>query len=223
MEVGVKIVSNELSLAKEPFSWDDKATWTTEKQREVTENGIYTIYAKNSGGSVISEKIEVTNIDRTGPKLSAVEKSTEEWTNQDVVVTVSGEDVQPEGTPGCGLADEPYSFDGGATYVAGNTLTVSENGTYDVLLADRLGNRGTGTIEVTNIDKKAPVIVSVNPLNEGWQRESVTVGVNAADAEGGSGLHSEAYSLDGGITWQGTTDFVIAENGVYRVQVRDFV
>ncbi|MBQ8563772.1 MAG: hypothetical protein IJ443_07785, partial [Firmicutes bacterium] len=118
LEAGVEIHSSELSLVSAPYSWDNKTSWVAENVKEITENGTYTVYAKSSGGMIVKETIDVTNIDRTGPGLASVDRSTTDWTNQDVVLTFNGEDVQPEGSMGCGLATQAYSFDGGRTYSA---------------------------------------------------------------------------------------------------------
>lgn len=223
LEAGVDIYSSELSLPGEPYSWDNQASWTAETSKEITENGTYTIYAKSSNGAVVAETINVTNIDRTGPSLSGVDMSTTDWTNQDVVLTFHGEDSQPGGGIGSGLAAQAYSFDGGATYTEENCLTVSGNGTYEVMLMDQLGNVGHGQVEVTNIDKSAPEITGILPMQEGWQPESVMMQIQAGDAEDGCGLHNDAYSLDGGVTWQAEPEFLIAENGQYQVCVRDIL
>lgn len=221
LEAGVDIYSSELSLPGEPYSWDNQASWTAETSKVITENGTYTIYAKSSNGAVVAETISVTNIDRTGPSLSGVDFSTTDWTNQDLVLTFHGLDSQPEGGIGSGLAAQAYSFDGGTTYTEENCLTVSGNGIYEVTMMDQLGNVGHGQVEVTNIDKNAPEITGILPLQEGWQSASVTMQIQAGDAEDGCGLHNESYSLDGGVTWQGAPEFLIVENGEYQVYVRD--
>lgn len=222
LEAGVTIHSSALALAQQPYSWDNQASWSDETTRQVTENGTYTIYAKSSGGTIVGENITVNNIDRTGPILKAVERSTSDWTNQDVTLSLMAEDLQPEGNLGCGLTDKPYSYDGGEAYVAENRLTVSGNGIYEVQLMDSLGNVGYGQIEVNNIDKEVPVISEMTQINEGWQSQNVIMKVWAQDAEGGSGLHEMPFSIDGE-NWQESPEFLFDENGTYTIYVRDVV
>lgn len=220
LEAGVTIYDSSLTLATLPFSWDDQVSWSNETTGQITENGTYTIYAQSSDGTIISENITVSNIDRTGPTLKAVERSTSAWTNEEVTLSLMAEDLQPEGSLGCGLADKPYSYDGGETYVAENCLTVSGNGIYKVQLMDSLGNVGHAQIEVNNIDKKSPVISKIIQVNEGWQSQNVIMKVLAKDAEGGSGLHEMPYSVDGE-NWQESPEFPFYENGTYSIYVRD--
>lgn len=220
LEAGVTIYDGGLALPDTPYSWDGQASWTSDISREITENGVYTVYARSTDGMVVGESVHVTNIDRTGPSLAEVTRSAVDWTKEDVVLTLSGRDVQPDGSDGCGLADLPYSFDGGMTYTEENTLTVSGNGSYEVLLMDRLGNVAQAQLEVSNIDREAPVISGIAAIEEGWQGESVTMQVQAEDAPDGSGLHEAGYSLDGE-TWQEQPEFVFTENGTYQVYVRD--
>lgn len=223
LEAGVNIYDKELTLPSQPYSWDNQATWTEQASTEITENGTYIVCVRDSKGTVVTETINVTNIDRTAPSILGIDKSTTEWTNQDILLIVRASDDQPEGGTGSGLAEQAYSFDEGTTYVEVNSLTVSENGTYKVMIKDQLGNVGTGYVEVSNIDKTAPEITGIVPIEEGWQSDSVIMQIQAADSDAGSGLHSEAYSLDGGVSWQSEPTFLISENGKYQAQVRDLV
>lgn len=220
LETGVSVYNSSLSMAAQPYSWDNQISWTGENTKQVSENGTYTVYAKSSDGTVVGESVNVTNIDRTAPVLKSVEPSIFEWTNQEVILSLVAEDVQPDGSTGCGLAETPYSYDGGVSYVADNNFTASDNGVYEVYLSDALGNKGQAQIEVTNIDKMAPVISDIARTNEGWQSQNVMMKVWAEDIESGSGLHEMAYSLDGEI-WQTEPEFLFSENGVYAIYVRD--
>ena len=220
LEAGVRVLDRKLSLPTAPYSWDGGDSWTAEPTRQVSENGEYAVKARNTAGKIISETIKVKNIDRTGPILTEIMKSEDDWTNQDVVLTFHAEDRQPEGGYGCGLAERPYSYDNGGTYTEENVLTVSGNGSYDVLLIDCLGNQGRTRVEVSNIDKCAPVISGILALQEGWQAENVTLQVKAYDPEGGIGMHEKSFSMDG-VNWQEETEFIISENGNVCFYVRD--
>lgn len=220
LEAGVDIINEDMILAEFPYSWDAKDSWTDETRISAAENGTYSVYAKSAEGTVVSETIEVKNIDRTGPVLTDTLKSTSEWTNQNVTISFMAKDLQPDGSEGCGLAQLPYSYDGGLTYIVDNSLTVSGNGVYAVYLSDNLGNVGNAEIEITNIDKDTPVISGVIPVSEGWQLENVVMQAMASDVEGGSGLHELPYSVDGE-NWQQEPEFILETNGVRTVYVRD--
>ena len=208
-------------LAPNAYSYDGGVTFTEENSHEVTENGIYQLCVQDALGNVSTTQVEVTNIDYTGPSLISQEKSKEDWTNQDLILSISAEDTQPDGSIGSGLAEQPFSFDGGITYTAESAFAVSENGTYTVYMKDRLGNVGEARIEITNIDSGMPVIENVE-IEEAWQREKVTIYVQAKDEENGSGLHVSPYSLDGE-KWQEIPEFIFDKNGSYKIFVRDYV
>lgn len=57
---------------------------------------------------------------------------------------------------GLGLPEEPYSFDGGVTFVSEGKLLVDKNGTYEVLVKDRAGNTTAASLTVTMAVKPAP-------------------------------------------------------------------
>lgn len=220
LQAGVTVKSSGFTLAGKPYSWNQKADWSTQDTLWVAANGKYTVYAASADGKVAGESLTVKNIDRTGPVMTEIQKSETEWTNQVVTVTIEGRDLQEDGTQGCGLAEQPYSYDGGASFTAENSFTVSDNDCITVIMQDKLGNRGQGEVAVTNIDRLPPQVTEVVPVEEGWQQEQITMHIEAEDAEGGCGLHAEAYSLDGE-NWQPQPDFVLTENGDYTAYVRD--
>lgn len=220
LEAGVRVLDGTLRLPASPYSWNTQENWTGETRRQVSENGKYTVYARNAAGEVVSEAVTVKNIDRTAPILSNVERSEEEWTNQDVTLTLFPSDQQPDGSKGCGMAELPISYDGGSSYTQDNMLTVSGNGSFEVCLSDRLGNIGYANVTVSNIDKCGPVITGILAQQEGWQREEVTMQAGAYDPEGGIGMHENSFSLDQE-NWQAEPEFTFTENGEYRLWARD--
>lgn len=73
-----------------------------------------------------------------------------------------------------------------------------------------------------NIDFKAPDIQEISAKAQksgGAAATSVLLHTQAADEE--SGLSAQAYSIDGGMTWQTSPDFTVYRNGMYTVTVRD--
>lgn len=68
-----------------------------------------------------------------------------------------------------------FTVKGGIT-----SFVASENGTYTVISRDALGNVGTKSITITNIDKIAPGI-TITPNGATWQADAVNAEVNITD------------------------------------------
>lgn len=95
---------------------------------------------------------------------------------------------------------------------------VKENGSYEMNAYDQLNNRSANSrVEVSCIDKEAPVIKSAEIIDKGYVTETKIV-VRAID--NGCGLNERAYSVNGG-PWEAAGELTVCENGVYRIKVRD--
>ncbi len=139
-----------------------------------------------------------------------------EWVNSVVVLSVSASDLES------GLASMPYSYDGGATWVTEPTLTVTENGTYTVLVRDLVGNTAQASLTVSNIDTAAPVIDSFTQdefTGDDDSEVKVTLNVLASDME--SDNDSLTYSYDNGNSWVAEPTCTVTKEGTYSVIVKD--
>ena len=175
-------------------------------------NGSYTCEGQDMLGNVAEKKgITVDFIDLTGPVISKLSLQNEGYCKSNVL-TVNASDA------GCGLQTKSYSYNSG-TWTNSNTLTITENGTYTVMVRDALGNVSSKNITVTGIDRSVPVIQSFTQKNKNYCAEDVLT-VVASDT--GSGLAPQAYSFNNG-EWQKDNTFSVKENGVYKVSVRDAV
>lgn len=125
---------------------------------------------------------------------------------------------QTERIPGCGLADAAYSYDGGKTWTSDSFLEVTGNGTYEVMVRDRLGNISSGSFRVDKIDRTAPAAEAV-VRPEGFVKDKAVIILSASDD--GSGLAGRPYSYDGGRTWTADSMHEVEENGDYQAAVRD--
>lgn len=125
---------------------------------------------------------------------------------------------QTERIPGCGLADTAYSYDGGKTWTSDSFLEVAGNGTYEVMVRDRLGNISSGSFRVDKIDRTAPAAEAV-VRPEGFVKDKAVIILSASDD--GSGLAGRPYSYDGGRTWTADSMHEVEENGDYQATVRD--
>ena len=136
--------------------------------------------------------------------MTNIEENPTSWTKGNVTLTINAEDSL------AGLAEKPYSFDGGETWQSENTKTYTENTDGIVIkVKDKLDNINTHeTINITKIDRVRPTITSVTGNPTQLTEEDVTLTISAYDNL--SGL--EAYSFDGGETWQTENTKTYTEN-----------
>ena len=121
---------------------------------------------------------------------------------------------------GAGLAEYPYSFDGGRTWTADPEYRVKENGVCEALVRDAVGNVTRVYARVDRIDNRGPE-VSFLLEPEPWYEGKAVLRILAEDEE--AGLHERAYSYDGGKTWQFFGQLVLEKPGEIHVLVRDAV
>lgn len=197
----------------------------------VTGNGTYTLtihYTESGTEKSTQISHEVSDFDTTAPVIDDVQKSTEQETNQNVILTVSADDNGGSGVAAYRIGDGDWQ--------ESNQLTVTDNGDYIIYAKDRQGNVSDGfPVSVKNIDKIAPTVALA--INGGWSNGNVLLTATADDqvtqysvssVSGGDadvveigGLAPEAYSWDGGITWTSSNTLSASVNGFYSVMVRD--
>ncbi len=71
-------------------------------------------------------------------------------------------------------------------------------GSYMMYFRDEMGNINQVEAVTNMIDDKGPIL-SINKDPSGWSNEAITIFITATDDQ--SGMHEDAYSFDGGITW----------------------
>jgi len=185
----------------------------------VTANGNYKVKVTDNAGNYGFQNTRVSGIDKTEPSASVSVSGTageNGWYTSDVTVTISkAEDTDS------GLAAEPYSFDGGQTWQSASTKTYTETTENVVVyIRDNAGNKTGPFVLNINIDKDSPTIDSASGNPTEWTKDDVTLTVNASD--GAAGLAAEAYSFDGGQTWQAeNTKTYTANTADIVIKVRD--
>ena len=217
-----------MSVAEVPYRWNGGAA-TAESTFEVTANGVYTLQLNadgnaNTGAALVS--VPVSNIDVSAPAVSGHSLNPqEEWTKEGVLMTFKDiQDLQPDGTQGCGLHELPYSYDNGETWVEENYYLYKENGTHTVLIRDALENTATYEVSFSNVDITPPTLTGVEYDDTKNIRTTVlSVSANDLQPDGtkGCGLHELPYSFDGGATWGDISEKQIDSNGTIAVAVRD--
>lgn len=162
------------------------------------------------------------NCDMEGRALANlwIEEPTAEWTKE-LILTPEVELL--DGT--IRLEENPFVWDGGMA--EGNTLKVTENGTYTCQLNIKESSDAadkTISVTVTNIDHKGPQITKKEYDGEQCLSSTLlTIEAEDLQEDGslGAGLHEQPYSYDGGETWTAENVFEIKENGEHLIVVRD--
>ena len=171
----------QYQVVKKGETFDTNTNWTTTEEKEKEIPNLLsgdTVYARLTDGNNVSGTIIKEIRDIKAPEIQQVEGQSQEWTNQDVTLTVTAQDNES------GLQENAYSFDGGKTWQAENTKTYNQNTAGIVIkVRDEAGNEATyQTIDITNIDKTGPEIL----IQEGEiTTKEITVNVTANDKEVG--------------------------------------
>ncbi|QNK56916.1 leucine-rich repeat protein [Paenibacillus sp. PAMC21692] len=192
----------------------------------VSENGVYTVYARDHAGNEAVQSITIENIDRLAPEIGLTPSPTSP-TNGDVTVSVAVTEAG-SGTDSLKWAEgtqtaEYFANEGEALLT--DEFTVSENGDYTVYASDRAGNEAVQSITIANIDRLAPVI-ELTPMPTGPTYGNVTVTVDVGEAGSGinslkwaEGTQTAEYFASEGVTF--TDEFTVSKNGDYTVYARD--
>ncbi len=178
-------------------------------------NGTYTIYAKDNEGNISEgQDYSITAWDFEKPEtVRVIQNPTEDQYSVYRTATVNASDT-------IGYPEKPYfwmkktdSFDyDKADWSSSPDFITVENGTYTVYVRDKAGNYASQDVVISKIDHDAPEIDSVDILLDA--DKNVLISVNASDDT------DMAYCINGG-TWQTEASFQIAEDGIYKIQVKD--
>ncbi len=216
---GLKVQNPAFSLNGTEYSNATKA---------ITKNGTYEFALRTDSNSRASDAkitMKVSNIDNTPPTAKDVYLSAVTWTNKSMKFSLlNAKDLQEDGTPGSGLAEEAYSFDKGKTWTSSNTTWYDENGTYSIYVRDAVGNILDFRQRIAYIDKVNPSIRSVE-YDPAITSTGVELRITADDLDDsgtkGSGIATQGYSFDGGQTWSASPAYYVTENGTVEIAVRD--
>ena len=140
----------EAEEAKAPEETKVLGSWSAENTIMASQNGEYHCLLRDKAGNEREAVCKVDWIDTTAPVVTMEKQG--KWYDGSMEFLICAKDLQPDGTPGCGLAQEAYSFDG-SCYGSKNRLTVSQEGSYTVWVKDALGNVREQTVRLLH-DKK---------------------------------------------------------------------
>lgn len=215
--------SEGCGLHEFPFSYDNGETWVEENHYLYKENGTYTILVRDVLENVAFYEISFSNVDMTSPVITTLEYDDTQNVRK-TTLSVSANDLQPDGTEGCGLHELPYSFDGGVTWGETAEKVIDTNGSVTVAVRDKLENVAMQDITIANIDCYAPFL-NYEMRHDSWTNEDVKIFLHAgdinADGSSGIGLAGNWYSLDGGNSWNNEDVLVFENNCEFRILTRD--
>mgnify|MGYP004638748079 CR=1 FL=1 len=237
------IAESKNKLHEEAYSFDGGMTYQKENYIEVSENKSLEIKVrdeKNNESAVLNEEIQ--NIDTTKPTV-LIEGSTKngEETTSNVLLTAV---VNPDTTPS-GYKYQWYKGSSKIKNATEITYNATSSGSYKVVVTTGSNNSSTSevyTVKIkstssggsskpsggnkkpnknnnpSNNNQKVPPVVKVSGNPTKWTAENVTLKISATAV---NGLHSTAYSFDGGKTYQKENSKTFTSNTKGTIVVRD--
>lgn len=200
----------------------DKEAWKTENTFYISENGIYTFYAKDAVGNVSEgTSITVDKIDKEAPIISSVAIDPDTWTNKAVTLIVAAYDE------GCGLAENAYKMDDGE-WQSSNEFIVDDSEEHIFYVKDKFETEEHTSSMKAKADKHDVVKPTIESIEVKWNLLVRTPDdftskyidydfyVNATDDK--SGIAS--YSIDGE-EYQESNKFTMKGAGNYTFYVKD--
>ena len=196
-----------LKLPSEPFCWNGAGVEEEETQEvTVKENGIYHVRLRLENEDVDEKEpmlsIEVKNIDKTAPSIEQIIFSKEADVESNTVRIIA-KDLQPDGSPGSGLDEEAYSFDGGKTWQKENNLELKKNASLSLAVRDFCGNISAQNVEITNIKEEDGSQDKDTDGTEGEGQDKDTDGTEGegqdkdTDGTGGEGQDKDTDGTEG--------------------------
>ena len=198
----------------------DNESWQNSSSFTITENGDYTVYAKDKSGNVSDGyDFSVSYIDTTAPTISGFVIDPDTWTNEVVSLSVTASDS------GSGIKD--YKMDEGE-WQSSNIFSVGDSETHTFYVRDELNQISSKTETVDKFDDVEPVISEVTCPEE-WSNISIEYTVSASDDKSGVAKYGIVLSSEKGetsnITWNTSTEnpnvFTISDTELYSFFVKD--
>lgn len=236
------IAESKNKLHEEAYSFDGGMTYQKENYIEVSENKSLEIKVrdeKNNESAVLNEEIQ--NIDTTKPAvlIEGSTKSGEETTSNVLLTAV----VNPDTTPS-GYKYQWYKGSSKIKNATEITYNATSSGGYKIVVTTGSNNSSTSevyTVKIkstssggnskpsggnkkpnnnnpSNNNQKVPPVVKVSGNPTKWTAENVTLKISATAV---NGLHSTAYSFDGGKTYQKENSKTFTSNTKGTIVVRD--
>ncbi len=173
----------------------------------VSENGTYTVYAKDDAGYETVETITISNIDKIVPTIQLSADTS--LTNQNVsVLSVISETNTYISKYASGNQTIEFFSSEGIDFTS--SFNVSENGVYTVYARDLAGNESVNTITINSIYRVLPLInLSVNGSSTASQSISTVLSVSV---DSSVSLSSIAYQWTNSSSFPSTGFFTSTTN-----------
>lgn len=192
--------------------------WQTSNVFSLTSNGTYYAWARSATNTVSSSKsFTVSKVDKTGPEISAITVS-DTWATTNTA-TISASDAGVGTVSHYAVTSTNVVPSSG--WQAGNTFSLSANGTWYAWARDSLGNvSATKSFTVSRVDAIAPVISEVVlPTNWTASATAIVVASDTGSDIAGYTLTQSSTVPSGG--WQTSPELTISSNGMYYVWAKD--
>lgn len=172
---------------------DENGRWQLEVDASGLDDGAITIRAAAAdeyGNPSAPDEVVLTK-DTSAPAIGGLDPDTEDWTNQDVTISVTADEGSGVALIKYAAGDQDASFfENGGIRVSEGAFAVTANGIYTVYVQDLAGNGTVRMIDVTNIDTvkpDAPSIVKL-PDVDFYNDDLVITIIGGADDESGVSL-----------------------------------
>lgn len=221
--IGLHSKPYSMSTAKGTYNWQASNSFT------VTVSGKYYFYVRDAYGNTRiikdpndKEYFTVNKVDSTAPTFTVSGNPTN-WVKSATLVA----DNATDNSNGIGLHSTAYSISNSAstpgTWKNNKNLSVNANGNYYIHVRDGLGNsRVSNKISVTKVDPTEPSYTKITLVDSTPKGNYIDVNVvGASDSQ--SGLHSTAYSFNGGTTWQSSPTYRCYTAQILNIRIRDAV
>ena len=139
-----------IGLADAWYSLDGGITWSNEEELVYTKNQEVSVIARDKNGNFTYVDFSILHIDKEAPVVSLEMEVTGEGEEKTVILISHAQDS------GSGLDDMAYSWDGGECYGSEKSKVVTENGTYEVMVRDMVGNLSREQIVVDVFEEPEP-------------------------------------------------------------------
>lgn len=133
--------------------WGRKPSFDVSIER----NGTYIAYVKDQAGNISQEEKKIITVDNKAPVIASVSLSKADgWCQSNTIIVDAADAGQMK-----------YSFENKAKGLASDWISYEEyavdtNGTWTIRVQDDAGNISETEIEVSNIDREAPVIKKIS-------------------------------------------------------------
>ena len=200
---------------------------------KATTNGTYYIWVKDVAGNVVNKSINISNVDKTLPKVATPTSNPTAWTNKDVTIstTVSDNESKLSGYAITTTDSTPTNW----TSISGSPASynisykATTNGTYYVWVKDAAGNVAKNSIKITNIDKTTPSVNKPTYTPTAWTNGNVTIKTVVSDSDSKLASYAVTTTTTTPTNWTSisggqasyTVSYTATSNGTYYVWVKD--